>query len=110
MTLLDSICDFLSAFMGSSDTTNDFGNSFLDADMNWASLDAHHKNLANAVDSCGIPLDTSSSCLKRVMKAIGADPSDAAFVRQRIALNLETSDFLDYADGIIRQAEKLLKN
>ena len=107
--ILDSIFDFLSDFLGSGTTNGleDFDHSFLAADMSWDSLDAHQKSIANAVDACGIPLDSSKRCLQHVMDAIGADPSDAHFVAQRIDVNMRTKNLLQMADDLIDFAEGL---
>lgn len=72
-------------------------------------LTDHQRSLCYAIDTCGVNLDNSERCLQRVMKAINADSSDIAFVKQRIALNIENSDFIKFVDDELRKAEKLIK-
>lgn len=43
--------------------------------MGWNELSSRQKDLDRKIENCGIRLDTSSSCLKSVMKAIGASAS-----------------------------------
>ena len=110
MQVLDFLTDFFSNLLenvsdGSTHPIFEGGMTHLP----FEALTDHQRSLCNAIDACGVPLDTSDRCLQLVMDTIGADPSDAAFVRQRIALNIETYDFLDYVDSQLRQAEKLVK-
>lgn len=42
------------------------------------------------------------------MKAIGADVSEEAFVKERIALRLRTQQLLDDTDSFISKTEKML--
>lgn len=109
MKFLGFFTDFLSDCFCSQ---SDYGNHILDSGMTHLPFDEltdHQRSLCNAIDTCGVNLDNSERCLQRVMKAINADPSDAAFVKERIALNIETSNFIDFVDSQLREAEKLIK-
>lgn len=76
--------------------------------MSWNDLTPRQKNLDRAIEASGILLDNSSSCLKKVMKTIGADDSEEAFVKERIALRLRTQQLLDDSDRLIERTEKML--
>ena len=76
--------------------------------MAWNDLSNRQKSLDRAIEASGIKLDDSKSCLMKVMKAIGADASEEAFVKERIALRLRTQQLLDDTDNFISQTEKML--
>lgn len=76
--------------------------------MSWDSLTDRQKSLDRAIEQCGIRLDNSDTCLRRVMTAIGASASDAAYVKQRIELRLRTAALLNQADDFISNTEKML--
>ena len=76
--------------------------------MSWNDLTDRQKSLDRAIEASGIKLDDSNSCLMKVMKAIGADASEEAFVKERIALRLRTQQLLDDTDGFISKTEKML--
>lgn len=62
--------------------------------MGWNELSSRQRDLDRKIENCGIKLDTSSSCLKSVMRAIGASASEAEYVRSRIVLRLRTQAIL----------------
>ncbi len=76
--------------------------------MSWNSLTDRQKSLDRAIEQCGIRLDNSDTCLRRVMAAIGASASDAAYVKQRIELRLSTVALLNQTDDFISNTEKML--
>lgn len=76
--------------------------------MSWNSLTDRQKSLDRAIEQCGVRLDNSDACLRRVMGAIGATASEAAFVKQRIDLRLRTSALLDKTDDFISNTERML--
>lgn len=76
--------------------------------MSWDSLTDRQKSLDRAIEQCGIRLDNSDTCLRRVMTAIGASASDTAYVKQRIELRLRTAALLNQADDFISNTEKML--
>lgn len=76
--------------------------------MAWNDLSNRQKLLDRAIEASGIKLDSSRSCLMKVMKAIGADASEEAFVKERIALRLRTQQLLDDTDNFISKTEKKL--
>lgn len=76
--------------------------------MAWNDLSNRQKLLDRAIEVCGIKLDSSRNCLLKVMKAIGADASEEAFVKERIALRLRTQQLLDDTDRLIEKTEKML--
>lgn len=76
--------------------------------MAWNDLSNRQKQLDRAIEGCGIKLDSSRNCLLKVMKAIGADASEEAFVKERIALRLRTQQLLDHTDNLISKTEKML--
>lgn len=76
--------------------------------MAWNDLTNRQKLLDRAIEACGIKLDSSRSCLVKVMKAIGADASEEAFVKERIALRLRTQQLLDDTDNFINKTNKML--
>lgn len=76
--------------------------------MAWKDLSNRQQFLDRAIEASGIKLDNSKSCLNKVMKAIGADDSEEAFVKERIALRLRTQQLLDDSDRLIEKTEKML--
>lgn len=76
--------------------------------MAWNDLTNRQKLLDRAMEACGIKLDSSRNCLMKVMKAIGADASEEAFVKERIALRLRTQQLLDDTDNFINKTNKML--
>lgn len=76
--------------------------------MAWNDLSNRQKLLDRAIEASGIKLDSSRNCLMKVMKAIGADASEEAFVKERIALRLRTQQLLDDTDNFISKTEKML--
>ena len=76
--------------------------------MSWNDLTDRQKSLDRAIDASGIKLDNSSSCLKKVMKAIGANADDENFVKERIALRLRTQRLLNETDNLIAKTERML--
>ena len=76
--------------------------------MSWNSLTDRQKLLDRAIEQCGVKLDNSDSCLRRVISAIGASASEASFVKQRIELRLRTAALLNKTDDFIANTEKML--
>lgn len=76
--------------------------------MSWNDLTPRQQSLDRAIEATGIKLDNTSSCLKKVMKAIGVDASEEDFVKERIALRLRTQQLLDDTDNFISKTEKML--
>ena len=76
--------------------------------MSWNDLTPRQQSLDRAIETSGIKLDNSRSCLKKVMKAIGADDSEEAFVTERIVLRLRTQQLLEDCDRLIDRTEKML--
>lgn len=76
--------------------------------MAWNDLTDRQKFLDRAIEASGIKLDGSRNCLMKVMKAIGADASEEAFVKERIALRLRTQQLLDDTDNFINKTNKML--
>lgn len=76
--------------------------------MSWNDLTPRQQSLDRAIEASGIKLDNSRSCIMKVMKAIGADASEEAFVKERIALRLRTQQLLDDTDRFISKTEKML--
>lgn len=76
--------------------------------MSWNSLTDRQKSLDRAIEQCGVKLNNSDACLRRVMNAIGASASEASFVKQRIELRLRTSALLSQADKFIANTEEML--
>lgn len=76
--------------------------------MTWNDLTPRQQTLDRAIEARGIKLDNSRSCLKKVMKAIGADDSEEAFVMERIVLRLRTQQLLADSDCLIERTEKML--
>lgn len=76
--------------------------------MSWNDLTNRQKLLDRAIEASGIKLDSSRSCLMKVMKAIGADASEEDFVKERIALRLRTQQLLDDTDQFIDKTNRML--
>mgnify|MGYP003301273147 CR=1 FL=1 len=76
--------------------------------MSWNSLTDRQKLLDRAIEQCGVKLDNSDACLRRVMNEIGASESEASFVKQRIELRLHTAALLSQTDDLITNTEKML--
>ena len=76
--------------------------------MSWNDLTNRQKSLDRAIDASGVQLDSSRSCLMKVIKAIGADASEEDFVKERIALRLRTQQLLDDTDNFINKTNKML--
>ena len=77
--------------------------------MGWNNLTDREKSLDRAIDQCGVRLDNSDACLRRVMAAIGAIASEAGFVRQRIELRLRTVALLEETDNFISRTEETME-
>ena len=76
--------------------------------MSWNILTDRQKSLDRAIEQCGVKLDNSDACFRRVMNAIGASASESSFVRQRIELHLRTAALLNQTDDFISNTEKML--
>lgn len=76
--------------------------------MTWNSLTVRQKQLDRAIEECGVKLENSRSCLKKVMGRIGASASEEAFVAQRIQLRLRTQALLGDTDKFISDTEAML--
>ena len=76
--------------------------------MSWNILTDRQKSLDSAIEQCGVKLDNSDACFRRVMNAIGASASESSFVRQRIELRLRTAALLNQTDDFISNTEKIL--
>ena len=48
--------------------------------MSWNILTDRQKSLDRAIEQCGVKLDNSDACFRRVMNAIGASASESSFV------------------------------
>ena len=76
--------------------------------MSWNILTDRQKSLDRAIEQCGVKLDNSDACFRRVMNAIGASASESSFVRQRIELRLRTAALPNQTDDFIYNTEKML--
>ena len=76
--------------------------------MAWNDLTDRQKQLDRAIDGCGVNLDSSNRCLKKVMESIGAHPNEEAFVRERIALRLRTQQQMNDTDRVIDSTSRTL--
>ena len=76
--------------------------------MSWNTLSERQKQLDRAIDDTGVKLDTSERCLRQVMRAIGASPTEELFIRERIALRLRTEVLLGKTDKFISDTEAML--
>ena len=77
--------------------------------MSWNTLTDRQKQLDKLIDSCGVKLDATDACLRKVMNAIGARASEATFIKQRIELRLRTSALLNQTDAFISNTEQMLE-
>lgn len=76
-----------------------------------AGLTQREKALDQAIDRCGIALDkfaNTDSCIREVMRRIGASASDYDFVRARVAVRVKTAAAIARADGLIGTTESML--
>lgn len=76
-----------------------------------AGLTQREKALDQAIDHCGIALDkfaNTESCIRDVMRRIGATASDYDFVRSRVAVRVKTAAAIARADGLIGSTERML--
>ena len=78
--------------------------------MAWKNITERQKSLDREIEACGISLDGSNSCLQNVMKAIGANSSEEAFVKSRIAWRLRAQQLLSDTDSYIERTEKMLSD
>ncbi len=76
--------------------------------MAWNDLTERQKQLDRAIEGCGVKLENSKSCLRKVMSKIGASGSEEAFVAQRIQLRLKTQALLGETDKFISDTEAML--
>lgn len=76
--------------------------------MAWNDLTKRQKQLDRAIEGCGVKLEDSKSCLRKVMSKIGASGSEEAFVAQRIQLRLKTQALLGETDKFISDTEDML--
>lgn len=76
--------------------------------MAWSDLTDRQKQLDRAIEGCGVKLENSRSCLKKVMGKISANASEESFVAQRIQLRLKTKALLGETDKFISDTEAML--
>lgn len=76
--------------------------------MAWNDLTVRQKQLDRAIEECGVKLENSRSCLRKVMSRIGANSSEEGFVAQRIQLRLRTQALLGDTDKFISDTEAML--
>lgn len=76
--------------------------------MAWNDLTERQKQLDHAIEGCGVMLDNSGSCLKKVMGRIGANALEETFVAQRIQLRLRSQALLGDTDKFISDTEAML--
>lgn len=76
--------------------------------MTWNNLTDRQKQLDRLIDSCGVKLDATNSCVEKVARAIGARSDELPFVRQRIELRLRTAALLGETDSFISNMEQML--
>lgn len=76
--------------------------------MKWENFTDRQKALDKAIEHCGIKLDKSEACLRKVMAAIGAGAGEVDYVQSRIALRLRTAELLDSVDTWVENTEKML--
>lgn len=77
--------------------------------MSWNDLTERQKDLDRAIEQCGIKLDDSTTCLSKVMSVIGANSTEASFVKARINLRLKTQTVLERADDLISRTEGMFE-
>lgn len=76
--------------------------------MAWNDLTDRQKQLDRAIEASGVKLDSSRTCLRKVMGKIGANSSEEEFVAARIQLRLRTQAMLDDTDKFISDTEAML--
>lgn len=76
--------------------------------MAWTDLTQRQQQLDRLIESCGVKLDNSRSCLRKVMSKIGANSSEEGFVVQRIQLRLRTQAMLGDTGKFISDTEAML--
>lgn len=76
--------------------------------MAWKDLTVRQKQLDRAIEGCGVMLENSRSCLRKVMNKIGASASEETFVAQRIQLRLRAQTILGGTDRFISDTEAML--
>lgn len=76
--------------------------------MSYNNLTDRQKSLDKAIESCSVKLDNTETCLRKVMKAIGAKDDEASFVRKRIEIRLRTAALLANTDTFISNTERML--
>lgn len=76
--------------------------------MAWSDLTDRQKQLDRAIEGCGVKLNNSDRCLKKVMAAIGAHPDEAPFVKERIILRIRTQQLLNDTDSFIERTNRML--
>lgn len=76
--------------------------------MAWNNLTDRQKQLDRLIDSCGVKLEATNSCIEKVARAIGATSNELTFVRQRIELRLRTAALLGETDSFISNTEQML--
>lgn len=77
--------------------------------MSWNDLTDRQKTLDRAIEQSGIKLDGSKSCLVNVMRAIGANSTEADYVRTRVELRLKTQAALEKTDDFISKTETMFE-
>lgn len=77
--------------------------------MAWNDLTDRQKFLDKAIGCCSIKLDSSDTCVKQVMRSIGATHTEYQFVKQRIELRLRAQKLVDKTDTFISDTENMLK-
>lgn len=76
-----------------------------------ATTSQREKDLDRAIDRCGIPLEqfaNTESCVREVMRRIGATESEHDYVKSRVAVRVKTAAALGRADALIGSTEKML--
>ena len=76
--------------------------------MYWNDLTDRQKQLDRLIDSCGVKLEATNSCIEKVARAIGATSNELTFVRQRIELRLRTAALLSETDSFMSNTEQML--
>lgn len=76
--------------------------------MTWNDLTERQRQLDRAIESSGVKLESSKSCIRKVMSLIGANASEETFVAQRIQLRLKTQALLGETDKFISDTEAML--
>ena len=77
--------------------------------MGWNSLTERQKTLDRAIEQCEITLENTALCLRRVITAIGATPSEEQFVRSRIELRIHTVGLLNETDSFFANTDKMFE-